>query len=368
MSIGSTLYEVVDACREVADGQKAVKKRPALPTQMIFIATKRCNSRCRMCNIWKEGGRDDPSLEDIIRGFRSPLLREVRYGQLSGGEPTLREDVADIVGAVLDGCPKFAKLGIASNGLEPQLYAGRMREICERFHKRLRGIYLLVSIDGIGAVHDEIRGVPGAYERALETIGEIERLRNEFPRLYLRINTVMQAANADQLMGIWDHFQRKGIYVSFSHVTEDEIFLKNRGTVMPSGNGAEKKIRNFIDEISRIDFRRMPYYRVIRERLEGRARDDVCRFGYTAIYIDHRLDVLPCWQGAARPIGSLLDEDTGEKWFSREAREKVLATRREHCGHCLVEFHKNMFENVKAYCRHPLRFAGLTLSHLLSRG
>ncbi len=368
MKLPDTLFEIADTCREVADGRRAIKRRAALPTQLIFIATKLCNSRCTMCNIWKEGGKDDSQLEDIRRAFCSPLLRNVCYGQLSGGEPILRSDVADVVGAMLDGCPKFTKLGIASNGLEPGLCVGRIREICERYHERLRGIYLLVSIDGIGEVHDAIRGVPGAYERAMETLAEIERLRGRYPRLRVRVNTVMQDANADQLMEIWKYFRKRGIYVSFSHVTEDEIFLKNRGTLLRSDNGAEEKIRGFIDEISRIDFKRMPYYRVVRERLDGTAREDVCRFGYTSIYIDHLLRVLPCWQGAERPIGSLLDEDIEAKWFGSEAREKVLATRREYCGHCLVEFHKNMYENLKSYCRHPLRFAGLTLSHLFNLG
>ncbi len=364
MKFSGTLFEIADACREVVDGRRAVKRRAALPAQLIFIATKRCNSRCTMCNIWKEGGRDDSPLEDIRRAFRSPLLRNVRYGQLSGGEPILRDDVADIIGGMLDGCPKFTKLGIATNGLKPELCVGRIREICERYYERLRGIYVLVSIDGIGEVHDAIRGVPGAYARAMETLAEIERMRETYPRLRVRVNTVMQAANADQLMEIWKYFRKRGIYVSFSHVTEDEIFLKNRGTLLHSDNGAEGKIRGFIDEMSRIDFKRMPYYRVIRERLGGESREDVCRFGYTSIYIDHALNVLPCWQGAARPIGSLLDEDIEAKWFGGEARKNVLATRREHCGHCLVEFHKNMYENLKSYCRHPLRLAGLALREM----
>jgi hypothetical protein len=150
-------------------------------------------------------------------------------------------------------------------------------------------------------------------------------------------------------------------------LTRAETFFKNLHSERLSGNGAEEKICGFIDEISRIDFKRMPYYRVIRERLDGVPHRDLCTFGYTGVYVGCDLKVFPCWQGEGREIGSLFDDDIVEKWFSEDAREKVLATRREHCEQCLVERHKNMFVNVREYCRHPLRFIGLALMHVVRR-
>lgn len=64
----------------------------------LLEVTKRCNLRCRFC--FADGGRPeaDPSLEelkaairDIVRQRGNPLL------QLSGGEPTLRDDLPELV-------------------------------------------------------------------------------------------------------------------------------------------------------------------------------------------------------------------------------------------------------------------------------
>lgn len=65
---------------------------------VLLEVTKRCNLHCRFC--FADGGGDcqDPdidhlkeSVQDIVKQCGHPLL------QLSGGEPTMREDLADLV-------------------------------------------------------------------------------------------------------------------------------------------------------------------------------------------------------------------------------------------------------------------------------
>ena len=62
--------------------------------------TKRCNARCSFCHYWKE---DPPrELDDygaLVKHF-DPLVVT-----LSGGEPLVREDIADVVRGLRDADP-----------------------------------------------------------------------------------------------------------------------------------------------------------------------------------------------------------------------------------------------------------------------
>ena len=65
---------------------------------VLLEVTKRCNLRCRFCFASAGGAEEDPGREsleaairDIVRQRGNPLL------QLSGGEPTLRDDLPELV-------------------------------------------------------------------------------------------------------------------------------------------------------------------------------------------------------------------------------------------------------------------------------
>src|SRR4030042_1873263 len=66
---------------------------------LIFFVTSKCNARCKMCFYWREiadaHARKILSLEEIGRIARN--FKNLIYVSITGGEPTLREDVDEIV-------------------------------------------------------------------------------------------------------------------------------------------------------------------------------------------------------------------------------------------------------------------------------
>ena len=84
---------------------------------------------------------------------------------ITGGEPFLREDIVEVVRTVIRQCPK-AEITISTNGFSPSLLKKQLAEIM----KTRRDIGLMVSLDGFGKVHEELKGVPGGFSLALETI------------------------------------------------------------------------------------------------------------------------------------------------------------------------------------------------------
>ena len=70
---------------------------PIHPTVLIFHCTFVCDARCEMCSNWKRGDRKiDMTLEQIERVFASRLWKNIEIANVSGGEPTTRNDLVEI--------------------------------------------------------------------------------------------------------------------------------------------------------------------------------------------------------------------------------------------------------------------------------
>ncbi|MEA3409628.1 MAG: radical SAM protein, partial [Candidatus Eisenbacteria bacterium] len=134
------------------------------PVGCVVAVTYRCNARCTVCDIWKNESRAD---EEIAPSDYAWLPRSLRSVNVSGGEPFLRDDLVEIVSVIERVCPR-ARVVISTNGLNPsriEAMMGKMTHIAVR-----------VSVDGVGAKHDEIRGIDGAYDKALDTVRRLKGL------------------------------------------------------------------------------------------------------------------------------------------------------------------------------------------------
>jgi len=69
---------------------------PLPAREWLFPVTYRCNARCVMCNIWQSEGTGELSIEewDGILGDR--LFAGIESVSLTGGEPTLRQDLPEL--------------------------------------------------------------------------------------------------------------------------------------------------------------------------------------------------------------------------------------------------------------------------------
>jgi cyclic pyranopterin phosphate synthase len=118
--------------------------------------TDRCNFRCVYClpDGCPRGCAAEPlsvlEIERLVRAFAALGVRKVR---LTGGEPTLRRDVVDIV-RVIATTPGVSRVGLTTNGYRLAAIAGDLR--------RAGLTSLNVSLDSLDAERFErITGHPG---------------------------------------------------------------------------------------------------------------------------------------------------------------------------------------------------------------
>ena len=143
-----------------------------VPFEAHFMITSKCNLRCTMCSIWKtppEKSRCDLSTTEVKDLFQQ--LRELgTYSiTLTGGEPCLREDLLELVKEAKE---KGMQVQIVTNGT--LLTEKLVRDL---IGCGLDGIW--VSIDFPSSeLHDEMRGVRGTWEKAVQGVKLMNSLKN----------------------------------------------------------------------------------------------------------------------------------------------------------------------------------------------
>src|SRR5262245_13783982 len=144
-----------------------------LPTVIQFPINDICNSKCQMCHIWERKRDHEVTPAELARILDNPLFREVREIGINGGEPTLRKDLAELVQTAIAGLPKLRGVSLITNAIQERKVlkvAAELGRVCAD-----SGVYLdvMVSLDGIGEVHDKVRGVAGNFESANRVIDEL---------------------------------------------------------------------------------------------------------------------------------------------------------------------------------------------------
>jgi len=149
------------------------QRRPLLAG---FKVTHRCNCRCVACPFWRRPGGDIP-FPAAVEALDRLQSAGVKLLILEGGEPFLWRDGERCLEDLVDEARRrFIRVGITTNG---------------SFPLESRADILWVSVDGLEATHDRLRGA-GSFRRA---VAHIEA--SAHPRLYA--NVTISRANADEL-------------------------------------------------------------------------------------------------------------------------------------------------------------------------
>lgn len=191
---------------------RSTKREKRLGTVILFV-TSRCNAFCKTCFYHEELNQPgDMTFEQIEKVSRTmPPITDL---WLSGGEPTLRRDVPEVI-----------DMFVANNGVKRVivptngLIKSRVFEIVDRALGRnpTLHLYLNVALDGYGETHDRIRGVPGNWGKTLDCIELLYSLKAKYEdRFRLNVNTVVCAENYSEIEKLadhmWQNFQLDGQY------------------------------------------------------------------------------------------------------------------------------------------------------------
>lgn len=158
--------------------QTVLKKRTS-PRVLQLPITSRCNSRCVTCNIWRAPDKNDLDAAALKQAFQDPFFRKIEVVGVNGGEPSLYRNREELIDALFT-LRKLKRVHFISNALATEPLLQLMRTVKQKCSERGIKVYLTVSIDGVGIVHNGVRGVNDGFSRTLKTVRALKENQQEY--------------------------------------------------------------------------------------------------------------------------------------------------------------------------------------------
>ncbi|WOO41429.1 polysaccharide pyruvyl transferase family protein [Rubellicoccus peritrichatus] len=206
-----------------------------LPTVLNLNIIDICNSHCRMCNIWKEEAKTDITTEELEEILSDRLFRKVKHVGVTGGEPTLRDDIVEVFGRIIDTLPNLQAVSIITNCIKGEDVRSKLTQIRDLCQSKGMPFSIMISIDGIGKTHDYIRGTKGNFESAIETL----RYAKDELKITPTIGCTISKGNVWNMDRFLYFIKENGLVARF-RVAEFIVRLYNENRT--------NDIRNFSDE------------------------------------------------------------------------------------------------------------------------
>ncbi len=271
------------------------------PPKVTAILTERCHLRCGFCRLW-EAPQSGAATSEWIAFFRAnPFLRWVN---LSGGELFAKEKLPDLLLCIVDALPRLELLDFPTAGQRPAEVEAAVDLLLAT---RLPLLAVTVSLDGGPALHDELRGVDGAFERAFDCFARLRQRRG--PRCVvvagctLTERAELQAESlAAELARRLPDFDAREIHFNLAH--HSSHYYRNAAFTELPGAGALAVMARWPKPRGPLGFLERAYARLAPRALAEGFPPIGCEALRRTVFVGPDLDVHPCtiWE---QPLGNL---------------------------------------------------------------
>jgi MoaA/NifB/PqqE/SkfB family radical SAM enzyme len=317
-----------------------------LPDNITISITRACQSSCLTCECGSDTRKglvkisEELSLDEWLQVIGN-IDWKLAFLTISGGEPSMSRNLETVALAFAEQTrPDFVT--IPTNALTPDLVLNKIQRILDKSPSTTKW-HVNVSVDGIGQVHDHVRGVEGNFEKCLKTIDGLIDLRTRYPNLRVGVHTVVSTHTVDTVEETVNYFRKMPLDNQISEIAEERVELGTMG----------RQITPYQDYARVIPFLKQ----ALGSREEGRIRRSLRRSYYDFVgkwVREPKRQLVPCMAGVASChitergyltsccvrwvqrglLGSLRDSNYDIKriWFAERADEVRRSIRRQDCA------------------------------------
>lgn len=297
-------------------------KNISKPTDASIILTYRCPMQCKMCNIWKNP--TDKHKELKAEELRS--LPKLKFINLTGGEPFVREDLEEIV----DVCyTKTDRIVISTSGW----FDDRVIALAKKYPQ----IGIRISIEGLSQKNDDLRGRLGGFDKGLRTLLKLREMGVKD----IGFGCTVSNYNSKDMLSLYSLSRSLGMEFATASFHNSYYFHKEDNVVTNKDEVCrdfEELINLQLKESHPKSWFRAFFNMGLINYIEGGRRMLPCEAGTMNFFIDPYGEVYPCngleeryWKES---MGNIRDShDFMDIWTSEQA-EKVRAKVRKCPKNC----------------------------------
>ena len=312
------------------------------PTDASIILTYRCPMQCKMCNIWHFPTRR----EEEIKASDLRTLPKLKFINLTGGEPFVREDLAEIVEECYRHSPRIV---ISTSGW----FEDRVIELAKKFPN----IGIRISIEGLSEKNDELRGRKGGFDRGLRTLLKLKEMGVKD----IGFGCTVSNHNSEDMLSLYQlskslsmEFATASFHNSY-YFHKDDNSITNRDEVT---DNFRRLIEMQMHENHPKSWFRAWFNMGLINYIDGNRRMLPCEAGGANFFIDPWGEVYPCngleekyWKES---MGNIHDKPFMDIWRSEQA-ERVRQLVRKCPKNCWMVGTASPV--MHKYITHPLKWA-----------
>jgi MoaA/NifB/PqqE/SkfB family radical SAM enzyme len=289
-----------------------------------------------MCNVWRAKPKAALTQDEIRRIFGHRLFGHCATISLTGGEPSMRKDFAELPPLLARAMPALRQVNLTSNGYATDAIVNGIAYFVPVLRRRRVGFSVNLSIDGVGEVHNTVRNNRRAWEHLDATVHGLVELRQRLP-FNLVLACTFTHSNVEDAENVLEYAKSLGVYVIFRRAFTIERIenLDSYASIAPTPE-QDARIKAFLRrvraEYDQSHARRL-YYDMLLKMLDGGERTIACLYRKAGLFVDHRGDFYVCTVFSKR-IGNGLTEDPAEIYFRSAAhRDELAADACRKCSH-----------------------------------
>lgn len=281
------------------------------PPEALLAVTYKCNAKCHMCNTWQFPTKDS---EEVTPQDLEKLPGGYRFANVTGGEPFLRKDIEDIIEVVLS---KTDRLVVSTNGY----YTDKILAAAKRFFPKMG---VRISIEGLPAANDELRGLQDGFDHGLRTLLGLRHMGVED----IGFGITVSDRNAKDMIELYELAEAIGMEFATAAMHNTYYFHKDDnafGDVDMITDQFKEVAERLLKTNRPKNWFRAYFNYGLANYVRGNKRLLPCEVGTDLFFMDPFGEIRPC-NGMEESMGNIRKQSFEDIWNSEAAkavRDKV---------------------------------------------